>query len=182
MMLKNNLDSNLFNTPKGERGMTPRGSTIAKFLFASMFICGIIATLLTGCGGSNNPSGPTPAVSDPSTNSIQTVSDTKLLTIKPSNTDVTPQHGTRVLISPATYNVTLAAPYDSEATSAVLELYSPSGALIPHSSVQNTSNSASYQLTWRPNTPTAGTYSWRVVYLYPDGKTMTSEPATLIFE
>lgn len=46
------------SAPKGERGMNYKYS-VFKFVLASVTCCLLLAAALTGCGGSNNPSGPT---------------------------------------------------------------------------------------------------------------------------
>ncbi len=124
-------------------------------------------------------------VNDPSVSGLTISSNNALLTIRPSNTDVSPQNGTTYDIPVATHTVTFVAPTDADATQAVLEFYQLVGGnrvLIGRSAEPTLSNQAVFHLTWSGNSPAAGNYEWRVGYFYPDGPPMYSQYTSLIFQ
>lgn len=131
-------------------------------------------------------------VNDPLWGNIQIPSDSHLLTIRPSNRELSPPNDFVQEISPATYTVTFIAPTDPEASQAVLELYrNVAGTWVKQGTGETTSSSAPsapsskavFSLTYpEGGNPNPGSYRWRVGYFYPGGPPMFSEYAYLTFQ
>jgi len=124
-------------------------------------------------------------VNDPSVSGLTISSSNALLTVRPSNTEVSPQNGTVYAIPVATHTVTFVAPTDADATQTVLEFYQVVGGtrvLIGRSNEPTLTTQAVFNLTWPGNSPAAGSYEWRVGYFYPDGPPMYSQYTSLTFQ
>jgi len=52
------INSGKSSALKGDRGMKEKYSMF-KFVFASLACCLMVVAIITGCGGGNNPAGPT---------------------------------------------------------------------------------------------------------------------------
>jgi hypothetical protein len=123
---------------------------------------------------------------DPNVESGQAISDSHLMTVRPSATELSPSTGDTVKILNATYTVTFAAPSDPEATDAVMRLYyvdpvSGDDQEIGHADVPEITEKAVFHLTWGKSSPLAGNYKWKVTYFYSDGPPMESETVEFKF-
>lgn len=124
-------------------------------------------------------------VNDPAVSGLTISSSNALLTVRPSNTEMSPQNGTVYGVPVATHTVTFVAPADSDATQAVLEFYQVVGGtrvLVGRSNEPTLSTQAVFNLTWPGNSPAAGNYEWRVGYFYPDGPPMYSQYSSMTFQ
>ena len=118
---------------------------------------------------------------DPNIADGRSESDSYLLTIRPSNTEVSPANGTNINISNATYTVQFVAPKDPDANKAVLELYQ-GNELLGRANETTIANEATFQLTFTPNSPAVGDYTYKIVYFYNDGPPMESETVNIRFQ
>jgi hypothetical protein len=121
---------------------------------------------------------------DPLIENEQTISDSHLMIVRPSATDLSPSTGANITIGAATYTVTFSAPTDPEADYAIMKLYHVSGGVdieLGTANVPSTTNQAVFYRTWSPNSPAAGTYRWKIIYYYSDGAVMDSETVTFQF-
>jgi hypothetical protein len=119
---------------------------------------------------------------DPTQENSEIVSDSHLITVRPSTDDLTPIGN--IKISAATYTVQFVGPTDPEASYAVMELYydnAGTNELIGRANTVDFTSQATFNLTYSPGSPTPGDYQWRIVYYYNDGPPMKSEMADIRF-
>jgi len=111
----------------------------------------------------------------------------KLITIAPSNEDVTPREGTAIKKAIGVgedFTVTFSVPQDPEATNYTFELYALDGGKVRVSSSNVTGNSLTMTFTNAQLTAgmlPAGNYSWQVTYGYKDGPPMRTEETNIRF-
>lgn len=111
----------------------------------------------------------------------------KLITIAPSNEDVTPREGTAIKKAIGVgedFTVTFSVPQDPEATNYTFELYALDGGKVRVSSSNVTGNSLTMTFTnaqLAAGMLPAGNYSWQVTYGYKDGPPMRTEETNIRF-
>lgn len=119
-------------------------------------------------------------------------SQSQSIDFRPSTSDLSPANNSVVSIpanrsNPAaatdTYAVNFVWPIDSQANQAIMELYDPAGLLVPRSSGVTPSQTLGGETAvWMRGTPAVGNYTWRVIYMYPDGTSLRSDFMTLGFQ
>ncbi|MBU1107307.1 MAG: T9SS type A sorting domain-containing protein [Candidatus Riflebacteria bacterium] len=114
---------------------------------------------------------------DPAQPNKPTFSASKLITIRPSNTEVTPREGTTIAINAdAAYVYSFTVPVDPDAKTYAFELYTAGNVLVAS------------KIGTGPNFETplagiaAGNYHWQVTYSYNDGPPMRSEVTNITFQ
>ncbi|PKL44741.1 MAG: hypothetical protein CVV41_05080 [Candidatus Riflebacteria bacterium HGW-Riflebacteria-1] len=118
---------------------------------------------------------------DPAIPSKWIESDSSLITIRPSNVEVTPREGTTIKIQAAAYVYKFKAPVDPEATTYSFELFQGTvaggGVLVANA----IGTSPEFDVTFAAGILAVDDYYWQVTYSYTDGPPMRTQEAAINF-